>query len=154
MSTSGGTATGVDDASLRSLRAWKLVLTVLHAAQAVVVVVLATDFAVTITRSLPTGPPGSAPGSPEAVYDVPIGAAIALFLAMAALDHALTASAFRGTYEADLRAGINRFRWVEYSFSATFMVVLIALYTGVSQEPRPGWLSATTSLPPTRSPAS
>ena len=37
----------------------------------------------------------------------------------------------RRTYEADLRAGINRFRWVEYSFSATLMVVLIALYTGI-----------------------
>ena len=30
-----------------------------------------------------------------------------------------------------LRAGINRFRWVEYSFSATLMVVLISLYTGI-----------------------
>jgi hypothetical protein len=54
-----------------------------------------------------------------------------VFLALAALDHLLTATVFRRTYDDDLRAGINRFRWVEYSFSATLMVVLIALYTGI-----------------------
>ena len=55
-----------------------------------------------------------------------------MFLGLASLDHLLTATALRSTYEADLRAGINRFRWVEYSFfSATIMVVLIALYAGI-----------------------
>ena len=38
----------------------------------------------------------------------------------------------RGTYERDLRRGINRFRWVEYSFSATLMIVLIAFYSGIT----------------------
>jgi hypothetical protein len=108
-----------------------LALTVLHAAQAGAVLVLATDFAITVTRSLPTGPPGSEPASPEALFDLPIGAAIAAFLALAALDHLLTATVLRRRYETDLRRGINRFRWVEYSFSATLMVILIALYTGI-----------------------
>jgi hypothetical protein len=67
------------------------------------------------------------------LFAVPVGAAVATFLLLAALDHALTATAFRRTYDADLRAGINRFRWVEYSVSATLMVVLIALYTGIDQ---------------------
>jgi hypothetical protein len=123
--------TGVDADTLRSLRGWNLALTLLHLAQAVAIVVLATDFAVTVTRSLPTGPPGTPAGSPESLFDVPIGPAVGFFLALAALDHLLTATAGRRTYEEDLRAGINRFRWVEYSFSATLMVVLIALYTGI-----------------------
>ena len=125
------TAPGVDDRALSSLRGWNLALAVLHLAQAVAVVVLATDFAITITQSLPTGPPGSAIASPESVLDLPVGVAIATFLALASLDHLLTATILRGTYERDLRRGINRFRWVEYSFSATIMVVLIALYAGV-----------------------
>jgi hypothetical protein len=125
------TATCVDEPALRSLRGWNLALTLLHFGQAVAVLVLATDFAITVTRSLPTGPPGTPPASPEALFDVPIGAAVAVFLALAAVDHLLTSTAFRRTYDDDLRAGINRFRWVEYSFSATLMVLLIALYTGV-----------------------
>ena len=133
MTTSAGTspALGVDERALRSLRVWNLALTLLHLGQAVAVVVLATDFAVTVTRSLPTGPPGTPPTSPEALFDLPVGAAVALFLALAALDHLLTATVWRLTYEQDLRAGINRFRWVEYSFSATLMVLLISLYSGI-----------------------
>ena len=131
MSAPDLTATGVDDRSLRSLRGWNLALTLLHLGQAVAVLVLATDFAVTVTESLPTGPPGTPPASPESLFDLPVGVTIAAFLALAALDHLLTATALRRTYEHDLRAGINRFRWVEYSFSATLMVVLIALYTGI-----------------------
>jgi len=131
MNTARVTAPGVDDRTLRSLWAWNLALTVLHLGQAIAVVVLATDFAITITRSLPTGPPGTAIAPAEGIFDLPVGAAIAAFLALASLDHVLTATLARRTYEQDLRGGINRFRWVEYSFSATIMVVLIALYSGV-----------------------
>lgn len=125
------TAAGVDAPALRSLRTWNLALTVLHLAQAVAVFVLATDFAITLTQTLPTGPPGTPTASPESLVDLPIGATVAVFLALAGLDHLLTATVLRPTYERDLRSGINRFRWVEYSFSATIMVVLIALYAGV-----------------------
>ncbi len=132
MTTPDVTAPGVDDRALGSLRVWNLALTVLHLAQAVAVLVLATDFAITITQSLPTGPPGTPNAAPEGLFDLPIGATIALFLVLASLDHLLTATAMRRTYERDLRVGINRFRWVEYSFSATLMVILIALYSGIT----------------------
>ena len=54
------TASGVTDTRLTRLRRWNLALTVLHAAQAVAVLVLATDFAITITSTFPSGPPGTA----------------------------------------------------------------------------------------------
>src|SRR5690606_24809830 len=116
---STATARGVTDERLTNLRRWNLALTVLHVIQAAAVVVLATDFAITVTSSFPAGPPGSDVPPPEALFDVPIGAAIAVFLGLAALDHLLNATFGRGIYERDLRRGINRFRWVEYSFSAT-----------------------------------
>ena len=131
MGTTDVTTSKLDERAVASLRRWNLGLVVLHVAQAAAILVLASDFAITITRSLPTGPPGSPPGAPEALFDLPIGVTVAGFLTLAALDHLLTATAFRPTYERDLDAGINRFRWVEYSFSATLMVVLIALYTGI-----------------------
>jgi hypothetical protein len=125
-------ATGVTDQRLASLRSWNLGLTSLHFVQAVVILVLAGSFAITVTSSIPQGPPGTAVPAPAALFDVPIGAAVAVFLALAALDHLLTATVYRGTYERDLRRGINRFRWVEYSVSATLMIILISFYSGIT----------------------
>ena len=125
-------ATGVTPERLAGLKRWNLALTILHAAQAIGVLLLASDFAITVTSTFPQGPPGTRLESPEPLFDLPIGAAIAVFLAMAALDHLLTATVMRDRYEAGLRNGINRFRWVEYSFSATLMVILIVMYSGVT----------------------
>ncbi len=126
------TATGVTPSRLAGLRRWNLGLTVLHLAQAVAIVALAGAFSITVTSSLPAGPPGSAVPAPDPLFDVRIGWAVAVFLALAALDHLLTATVFRSTYERDLRRGINRFRWAEYSFSATVMVLLIGFYSGIT----------------------
>jgi len=126
------TASGVTPERLAGLRRWNLGLTVLHALQAVAILVLAGDFAITVTSTFPDGPPGTRRPPAEALFDVRIGVAVAVFLALAAIDHFVTATVGRATYESDLRAGINRFRWVEYSFSATLMVVLIGFYSGIT----------------------
>lgn len=123
----------LDAGRARNLRTWNLGLTLLHAAQAVVILVLASDFSIALTTTPPDGPPGTRLPQAETLVDVRIGAAVALFLALAALDHLLTATVARSTYEADLRRGINRFRWVEYSVSATLMVLLIASYSGITE---------------------
>jgi hypothetical protein len=118
---------------LARLWRWNIGLTVLHAIQLVAVLALTSDFAITITSTFPDGPPGSPRPTADGLFDLSIGPAIAIFLGLAALDHLLTATVFRGKYERDLAAGINRFRWVEYSFSATLMVVLIASYSGITE---------------------
>lgn len=134
MTTSGTTptASGVTDSRLVGLRRWNLGLTAAHLLQAVAIVALSGSFAITVTSSFPEGPPGTPEPAPTALFDVPVGWAVAVFLGLAALDHGLTATVQRVTYERDLRAGINRFRWVEYSLSATLMVVLIGFYSGVT----------------------
>lgn len=125
-------ASGVTPERLAGLRRWNLGLSVLHAAQAVVILVMASDFAITVTSTFPQGPPGTEAPAPERLFDVTIGPAIAVFLLLAAVDHFATATIARGTYERDLGRGINRFRWVEYSFSATLMLLLIAFYSGIT----------------------
>ena len=125
-------ASGVTDERLAGLWRWNIGLTVLHAAQAVAVLVLANGFSITVTSTFPVGPPGTAPPAPERLFDVSIGPAIAVFLALAAVDHLVTATVGRRLYENDLRRGINRFRWIEYSVSASIMIVLIAFYFGVT----------------------
>jgi hypothetical protein len=125
-------ATGVNAERLANLRRWNLGLTVLHAVQAVLILVMAGSFAITFTSNFPVGPPGTRLETPEGLFDLRIGFAVAVFLALAALDHLLTATVMRATYEADLARGINRFRWIEYSFSATLMVILIGSYSGIT----------------------
>lgn len=126
------TASGVTARRLRDLRRWNLALTALHLVQAVAIVALTSDFAITVTGAFPAGPPGTEVPPPDTLFDVPIGVAIAAFLLLAALDHLLTGTVARDTYERDLRGGINRFRWTEYAVSATLMVVLIGLYSGIT----------------------
>ncbi len=125
-------ATGIDTTSLARLRRWNFGLALLHGIQAVVIVLLSSSFAITVTSQFPQGPPGTPPPAPEALFDVRVGAAIAVFLALAALDHLLTATALRHRYESDLRQGLNRFRWMEYSLSATIMIILIGFYNGLT----------------------
>ena len=125
-------ASGVTLERLADLRRWNLGLSVLHAAQAVLILLMASDFAITVTSTFPQGPPGTRLVTPEGLFDVPIGPAIAVFLLLAAFDHFATATFARRTYESDLTRGINRFRWVEYSLSATLMVLLIGFYSGIT----------------------
>lgn len=125
------TATGVTGERLRNLRRWNIGLTVLHLAQAVAMLLLTSDFAIGVLSSLPDGPPGTRGLSTSTIFDVRIGSAVALFLGLAGLDHLLTATWARNVYERDLRRGINRFRWIEYSVSATVMVLVIAMYWGI-----------------------
>jgi len=125
-------APALDAARLVNLRAWNLGLTLLHLAQAIGLLLLAGSFSIAVTSTFPQGPPGTRLASPDSLFDLPIGPAVAAFLLLAAVDHLVTATVARGTYEADLARGINRFRWVEYSFSATLMLVLICAYSGIT----------------------
>jgi len=125
-------AVGVSEERLTGLRRWNLGLTALHLGQAVLILFLTSDFAIAVTSSFPEGPPGTAGPAPSTLFDVRIGWAIAAFLGLAGLDHLLTATFARRVYERDLLRGINRFRWIEYSLSATVMVILIGFYNGLT----------------------
>ncbi len=130
-SATASTASGVTSERLQDLRRWNLGLTVLHLAQAIAMLLLTSDFAISVISSFPDGPPGTEGLSTSTIIEVRIGWAVALFLGLAGLDHLLTATFARGVYERDLAHGINRFRWVEYSLSATLMVIVISLYWGI-----------------------
>ncbi|MBQ1090507.1 heliorhodopsin HeR [Streptomyces sp. B93] len=125
-------AAGVTPGRLAGLRRWNLGLALLHLVQAVAIVLLAGDFSITVTSSAPEGPPGTKAPAPEALFDVPVGWAVAVFLVLAAADHLVTATVCRRVYERDLRRGINRFRWLEYALSAGLMVLLIGFYAGIT----------------------
>jgi hypothetical protein len=67
------------------------------------------------------------------IWDLPIGPAVALFFLMSAIAHFTMAFPARGWYEAHLARGQNPIRWVEYSFSSSVMIVVIASLAGVQE---------------------
>ena len=119
-------------AAYRRLRLWNASLAFLHAAQAVVILALANSFTLPVSISFLKGPPGTTPRT-NTVFDLPIGAMVAIFLLLAALDHALVAAPrIHHWYEHNLAIERSPARWWEYSFSASLMIVLIAMLTGIS----------------------
>ncbi len=114
------------------LRAWNVVMGTLHATQAVLVLVLATDFTLPISASYLEGPPGSPAGEPTVLFDLSVAWGVAVFLLLSAVFHWLIAApGVYSRYRAGLDAGRNYFRWVEYSLSASVMIVLIAVLPGI-----------------------
>jgi hypothetical protein len=94
---------------------------------------LSNDLSLPVTAAfLPGDPVSAAGGSPEVLFDIPIGPAVAAFLLLAAIDHLVVAAPrVVGWYEANLGRGVNVARWVEYSVSASLMIALIAMFTGI-----------------------
>jgi hypothetical protein len=121
-----------DGRQIRSLRLANAGAAVLHAVQAVAVLVLATEFALPVTASYMAGPPGTPPSEPVVLLDIATGAAVAGFLALSALAHLLVSTVWWRRYVADLRRQRNPARWVEYSLSSSLMIVLIAQLVGIS----------------------
>lgn len=103
-----------------------------HLAQALAVIALATSFALPVTASYLQGPPGTPPQDPVRLFEIPTGAAVAAFLALSALAHALVSTVWWRRYVADLSRRRNPARWVEYSISSSLMIVLIAQLVGIS----------------------
>lgn len=115
----------------RRLRVWNGSLAGVHAAQAALILALSNGFSLPITISFGTGPPGT-PTSADTVYDLPIGPVVAVFLLLAAIDHGLMAAPrIHEWYTRNLGRERNPARWWEYSVSASLMIVLIAMYTGI-----------------------
>lgn len=129
---------GHSDAATRwppaRLRVANLVVGAAHLAQAVLVLVLASDFAIPVEARYQTGAPGSGSFTdPETLFEVVFAPWIAAFLLLAAADHLLMAApGVNGWYERNLRRGLNVARWAEYSVSSTVMILLIALLTGIT----------------------
>lgn len=65
------------------------------------------------------------------MFDISVPLLIAVFLFLSAAAHLFIATVYRKTYEADLKKGINKARWFEYSLSASVMIVAISLLVGI-----------------------
>ena len=119
-------------AGWRRLRAYNVAMGALHLAQGLLILALANDFALAVTATFLEGPPGTAPVFTE-LFSVSIAWGVALFLFMSAAAHFIIAApAVFPWYRRNLTYDRNYARWIEYAFSSSLMVVLIAMLTGIS----------------------
>lgn len=118
--------------SAGGLRVFNLVVGLIHLAQAILMLWWSNDFSLPVTRTFLTGPPGTDP-STEPWFSVALGPAVAIFLLLAAVDHILMAvPGINDWYNRMLAREQNQARWIEYSVSASLMMVLIAMICGVT----------------------
>lgn len=122
-----------DDRRFTGLRRYNVIAAVLHAVQAAAIALLATSFSLPVTAAYLGGPPGGPPGDAVTLFSSQVGHAVAGFLALSAFAHLVVVSPwFYGRYRAGLLENRNYFRWVEYAFSSSLMIVLIAQLTGIA----------------------
>lgn len=122
-----------DESKFKSLRTFNLVMGFFHLIQGIMMLVLSNDFTLPVTRGYLEFDPVTKTLNPATVriFDLRIGPAVASFLLISAIAHFLISTILYSKYKKDLAEGINRFRWYEYSISASVMIVVIAMLTGV-----------------------
>lgn len=120
-------------AKLERLRRFNLIMAGLHAVQALVILLISTDFTLPIVGSYLqfNNATESLQLTNKVLYDLPLAWLIVGFFVLSALAHLTIATVYRKRYEKDLKKGINRARWIEYSLSASTMMVAIAMLVGV-----------------------
>ena len=119
--------------TLARLRPYNLAAGCLHLAQAVAIAVLAKSFSLPVRASYMTGPPGSNVGRQTVtLFNLSFPWAIVAYFALSALAHFTVAGPRWDSYKTQLLKSRNPYRWLEYSLSASIMIVLIAMLVGIS----------------------
>ena len=119
-----------EEKKFEKLRKFNGFMAVLHFIQGVLMVYLSTDFAISVTSSYMMGPPGTEEMSTVVLFDLPLGPVVAAFLFISAIAHFSLSTFGYEWYKRNLKNHINKARWVEYSFSSSLMIVVIAMLTG------------------------
>ena len=100
----------VTDSAFSRLRTYNWVMGGLHFLQAILILALATDFALPVVASFLEGPPGTPASAPTELFDVSIAWGVATFLLLSALFHFIVASVGSSRYRDQLSRGQNQFR--------------------------------------------
>lgn len=111
----------------------------LHAVQALAVWLLSDPErgAWGVTTDYLTLGPASEPGKPvltqatQELFTLNLAYVVMAFFLMSAAAHLFVATIYRRRYEANLKRGINKVRWIEYALSASTMMVGIGLLSGI-----------------------
>jgi hypothetical protein len=134
-----GAATAIAPDRANGLFRWNIALAALHFAQFAAMLALSLSVAKVVTtpvvssylafdQATRTLVPAQRP-----LFELPIGPAVAVFFLMSAIAHFAVALPARGWYQRSLARGQNPARWIEYAFSSSVMIVVIATLVGIRE---------------------
>lgn len=105
----------------------------LHLGQGIAMLVLSTKFTLPVVGNFLNFNAATQTLEPSAekILDINIGWAVALFLFLSSAAHFLISTVFYGWYTKNLARHINMARWIEYSFSSSLMIFIIAMLVGI-----------------------
>jgi hypothetical protein len=111
------------------LRRFNAIMGLFHFIQGGLMLFLSNNFTLPLTYTTPEFNASTQTIIPVAVtfIDVRIGPLVALFLFMSAIAHFLIASILYQWYVKKLKKHMNPARWIEYSLSASLMIVIISM---------------------------
>lgn len=123
----------------KGLVKFNLIMAGLHAVQALAVFVLSDPNrgVWSVAANHLTLGPGSTEDKPvlasasQTIFDVNLAYLVVAFFLLSAIAHLFVATVYRRRYEVNLKTGINKVRWIEYTLSASTMMVGIALLSGI-----------------------
>ncbi|HUC96038.1 MAG TPA: heliorhodopsin HeR [Candidatus Saccharimonadales bacterium] len=117
----------------QSLRKFNLIMGVLHLAQGTAILILSKVFTLPLSGSYLKFNMATQSLEPtnKVLFDISLPILIAIFFFISATFHFVIATVKNDKYNKDLSSGINKFRWIEYSISASIMMVAISLLVGV-----------------------
>lgn len=117
---------------LKSLKVWNWAMFALHGIQGAVVLFLSTDFSLPITSSFLHYSAVTKQLQPvlETITTLKVGPLVAAFFFLSALAHLIVSLNFQW-YIKNLMKGFNPARWLEYTFSSSLMIVVIAMLVGL-----------------------
>lgn len=119
--------------SFSGLRKLNIIAGFLHLAQGIAVLLLSKDFTLPISGSFLqfNATTQSLEPTSKVLFDLSVPLLVATFLFLSAAAHFFIVTVYNKRYVEDLKKGINVARWIEYSLSASIMIVAISLLVGI-----------------------
>jgi hypothetical protein len=123
----------------KKLKNFNVIMGMFHLIQGLIMMVLATSIIQTISEFQPkiiqyyqtfNTETQSLETAQKVLFDLPFGYLVSSFLLISALAHGFIYLNSK-KYLADLKVGINKYRWFEYAISSSIMIVLIATLFGI-----------------------
>lgn len=115
------------------LKRLNLIAGFLHLFQGILVLALSKSFAIPVTGNYLFFNESSLSLQPATttLFNVQLPTLIALFFFLSAFFHFFIVTVYNKRYKSNLKLGVNKARWTEYSLSASIMMVAISMLVGI-----------------------